>query len=465
MSFLKTSLKAAKKMAQLSLAILLLVNIAQKATNASSVYNDYNGRFIWYSSSISDENSDIWTADQDGANPRKLTDDDRHDGNPQWYPTGQRAVFNSPSPSSPADSTNHAIFIVDENGTNKKLLIDSTADDLGSSICTDDDENCPLFDASFSPDGSKLAFLMLDGDVGSQIVIADYNYSANSVTNFRILASAGSGEPYWSKDSSKIVFTYNAEKVKVYNVSSGSLVYESSVGNWGSSPQFGPHPDKDLVVVSGGDGKLYIIDIANGSGADQPFATIGDATGSWTWSPNGRKLASGKTSGNEIIVLDYQTKQTNIFAIKNYDGQRIGELDWLRGEPEEVDLPDIYVECETEVGKPCTANLIPEYCKNVILAPPVRGTSILDPINHSVTYTPTESSDQEENYIHLREDPLGNTAKCFVKIKFRKASAVNVPATGVVGGMSILLVIALSLVGAKAYSDRRKRPAQKESTR
>jgi len=403
---------------------------------------------VWYSADINDPESDLWTSNFDGTNPRKLTDDDRHDGNPQWHPSGTKVIFDSPSPDQAGNSTAHSLYTTNSDGTGRQLLMDNTSSALGTSICTDNDNRCPLFDASFSPDGTKVAFLMLDGDVGSEIVTADYNLANNQVSNLSILALAGSGEPYWNHDSTKIVFTDGGTSgsgdsvVKVYEVTSKQLIWQSPQSNFGASPQFGPHPDKDLVAVSAGSGAvLFIFDISQPAPTQMPapFKSFTTTNPSWTWSPNGKKLAVGNSSGNEITIIDYETKETNVFKIEGYPAKSIAELDWTFGTAEEVNLPDVYVECHTKVGQPCTINNIPEMCKSKLLTNPVRGTSTLDEAGKRIVYTPTQNSDKEENYVFLREDDLGNSAKCFVKITFDKPT-VGIPATGVTAGFITLLV-------------------------
>lgn len=100
-----------------------------------------------------------------------------------------------------------------------------------------------------------------------------------------------------------------------------------------------------------------------------------------------------------------------------------------------VYLPDVYVECITEIGSPCTTP-IPEFCVPDILTAPREGSSTVEGGN--VTYTPNGNVADEENYVHLRQSEDAE-ARCFVKIKFipkganAGASGTNLVGTVVMG--------------------------------
>lgn len=463
----------AKKLFVLITISALLVSIITKSASANSSYDKFNGRFVWYSNVINSAESDLYTADYDGSNVKRMTNDSQHDGNPQWHPNGQRIIFDSPKDGLPGNSTSHSIFIMNTDGSAKKLLQDQTQAALGNTLCPDIN-GCPLFDPSFSPDGSKIAFHLLTSNAGStgvKIVVANYDYASNSINSLHYLSSqsvVANHEPVWSSDGTKIVAGYiapdDSRRVKVFNVSDGSLYYESPSGPWSHTPQFGPQQGKNLVVVGQPNGKVFVIDIDTRQGESEPFyilqaaAGIADS-GAYTWSPNGKKIARGMDDGT-VSIIDYEKKSSNTFRIKDYSG-RIMELDWGKGEP--TNLPDVYIECETEVGKSCTKENIPEYCTDALLTPPARGSSQIKKGGSggsTLTYTPKESSSKEENYVYQREDLLGNSAKCFVKIKFKPAPTV--PTTGMLGGLITILTIA-GFTGSFIYVKDRRAKRSKSS--
>ncbi len=466
-----------------AISILVTTVVTPFSTHANSSYHKTNGQFVWYSAPINDSTSELFTADENGTNVRAVTSDGVQNGNPQWHPNGQRIIFDRPNPGQPGNSPNHSIYIIDRDGQNQKQLLDYTS--IPSPLCNDG--SCQIYDASFNPAGTKIAFHMLRSGYGVKIMIADYDFASNSISNLTYMGNSGyltntdsDREPLWSSDGTKIVvahaITTDSRTIRVYNVSDGSVKYETAAASWNESPQFGPQAGKNIIVASKpATGDIFVIDADNGQGATTPFYTNASiATGaSPTWSPNGRKIAWGGTQG-KIHILDYETKNLTDFSVSTTAD--IKELDWTFSTvvDDQTGLPDVYVECTTEVGKPCTVD-IPEFCRNDILTQPARGTSQVS--DGKVTYTPTTNSLEEENYVHLREDTLGNTAKCFVKIKFTKPagnplnplnpkSPLNplVPKTGLTGSILIIVLTTIIAVGIIYVSDRIEKQNKKDSS-
>lgn len=468
--------------------IVTLVSLApllrQQDTWANSSYHPTNGQFVWYSAPINNSTSELFTSDEDGSNVRAVTSDGMQNGNPQWHPDGSRIIFDRPNPGQPGNSANHSLYIINRDGQNQTLLLDYLS--IPSPLCLDG--SCQVYDATFNPAGNKIAFHMLRSGYGVKIMVADYNYSTNSISNLSYMGNSGylsstnsDREPIWSSDGTKIVvahaITSDSRTIRVYNVADGSVHYESAAADWQESPQFGPQSGQNLIVATKpATGELFVINADNGSGESTPFYTnlASLSSASPTWSPNGRKIAWGGTQG-KINILDYQTKNLTQFSVDTQGD--IKEIDWTFSlEDLSTSLPDVYVECTTEVGKPCTVD-IPEKCTSQLQTDPARGTSVVQ--NGQVTYTPTTNSNQEENYVHVREDELGNTAKCFVKIKFTEPddSTINiipvnplsalttflplVPKTGLVSSLLSILVSGLIVAGVLYFDHRQKKLGKK----
>lgn len=470
-----------KKILTLGIAALVLgvsALLVHKA-NAGNVYNAGNGKFTWYSGGINDSTSEIWTSDRDGANKSNVTNNTDNEGNPQWSPDQSKIIFDAPPDSFAATDNRHSLFVIKPDGTDRTLILNlaaSGAKGLGTSICTDTDGYCPLFDGTFSPDGSKIAFLMLDGVAGSKIVTADYNNTNDTVTNLDILAPAGGGEPHFNSDGTLIAFKDgNDQKLKAYKVSDKSLAWSSAADStWGSSPQFGPQTDKDMLVATKTGGKIYIFEVVQGQNNVEALTWLTKTgAGSITWSPDGKKLAYGSGTGGTITTIDYATKATSTITIPGYNtSNRIGEVDWTYEEGAQPEFEDVSVECTITVpagqsanGKTCEVD-VPEFCTSALQVPPEHGTSTI--ASGKVTYTNTSDSTDEESYAHIRDNGT-NTAVCNVIIKFVTQpggggggggtgggnGSVNVPKTGIVGGLAGL-GLAAAIAGGAIYAKEYK---------
>ncbi len=86
-------------------------------------------------------NYDVWVADADGTNRRRLTDDPAFDGEPQWLPDGSALVFSS------TRGGTSRLWVVGADGTGLRPLTAPTASATSPSV---------------SPDGARVAFVRSD---------------------------------------------------------------------------------------------------------------------------------------------------------------------------------------------------------------------------------------------------------------------------------------------------------------
>jgi Tol biopolymer transport system component len=161
------------------------------------------------------------------------------------------------------------IFLMNEDGSQQQLLIDTGGDDGEPAI---------------SPDGSKVAFVsnFISGPGRYDIFTVNIDGSnLQQLTSYTLSAR----HPSWSPDGSKIAF---------------------SVEGCGCGDGSGPFAEQDIYVMN-----------ADGSGA-APIATDGDVPGfSWApvWSPKGDKIAFRYEQNSPGIAPDY-----SVIYVVNADG-------------------------------------------------------------------------------------------------------------------------------------------------
>ena len=195
--------------------------------------------------------------DGDGANARRLTNNQSYEGYPVWSPDGKRIVFVSdrdePDPvgcGNSATGCNSNIYVINIDNLNETRLADSPSDDEGP---------------SWSPDGTQIAFFSnRPGNMDIYVMDAD----GSNVTRLTI-NPADDWRPRWSPDGKHIAFaSYRDGNGEIYVMDADG----SNVTRWtnnqqdDSAPAWSPDGQHIAFHSSSSDGnaKICIIDF-NGS--------------------------------------------------------------------------------------------------------------------------------------------------------------------------------------------------------
>ena len=194
---------------------------------------------------VSDKDFDIYVANADRSNERRLTDNVAMDGYPAWSPDGKTIAFSSDRIH---DGWLAEIWLINVDGSNLRQVTDSPGvGDLGP---------------SFSPDGKSVCFETYAPDEFRQIVSVNIDGS-----NRRELTESeqgiGSVQPDWGPD--------------------GRIVFSSA---------------------QGGNDDIWVMD-ADGSNQIKLTASLGTDRDP-VWSPDGKSIAfwSNRADGLQTWVMD-----------------------------------------------------------------------------------------------------------------------------------------------------------------
>lgn len=210
-----------------------------------------NGKKIAYSSGPRFGNADIYVMNADGSNQTNVTNTpDENDSNPSFSPNGKRLVFTSTGAEATNPGEDQEIFTIKLDGTGREQLTDNAAD---------------IDDApTFSPDGTKVAFVTNRDNPGSDVTeIYTVNADGSDPLNLSRSPAALDFSPNWSPDGKKIAFVTNrgfpAGNVEVFVMDAdGSHQTNLTVSRWeDKAPAFSPD-GRHIVFETGRDGHFEV---------------------------------------------------------------------------------------------------------------------------------------------------------------------------------------------------------------
>ncbi len=263
------------------------INQKQLTTSAKNYFPSFspNGKKILFVS-FWEGNKQIYTMNPDGTDPKKLTKSGEDDDWPVWSPDGKKVLFIR-TPSSKDTSPQSHIYVMDNDGTDTKKITDK-----GGRY---------LF-LSWSPDGKKIGFVSIGTSTSTQNT--DIFFVDADGSNLKKIFD-GKTDSYhaWSPDWNLIVF--NSESKLSLVDSKGSNLKNLTDG-------YGPiewSPNGKKIAYRKGklnqDYTIYDLCVVNSDGSGAKRLTHDKNVHTFSWSPDGRKIACVcYTNDFEIHLMD-----------------------------------------------------------------------------------------------------------------------------------------------------------------
>lgn len=218
---------------------------------------------------------EIWMADYDGANQRRVTITRDANINPAWSPDGRAVAYTSyrrVSTGGQADIFESRIY---------QGLLENPTKGVGENHLV-----------AYSPDGTKIAF-MSNRDGNPEIYAANRDGSGlRRLTNHQ----AGDTSPTWSPSSAQIAFISdrtgtNQPQLYVMNADGSGLRRLSVPESYVDKPTWAPAPHNEIAYTarSGGGFDIRVYDLSTGQTRQVTFGEGSNESPSY--SANGRHIA------------------------------------------------------------------------------------------------------------------------------------------------------------------------------
>lgn len=326
--------RAAHLLISVALLSVAMTPVAHSVTAGRGVQptvpTKHNGKIV-FSSDRHYKGISIWTMNPDGSSPTRLTDDASrmeklpdfspvYDLSPVWSPDGTKIAFIS--------NRNYlfSLYVMNADGSNARLVTDRPLE---------------VGQPAWSPDGSKIAFTAgITGTIGMTKPSANIyviNVDGSGLTQLTRDAGAN-GSPDWSPDGKQMVFVSNRDNQNKSTIwlmnadGSNQRVLPNpqnttSAGFIGGEPAWSPDGTKILFTSYGacGDTAGVAIYVTNIDGSNSRSITNDAKQCGWYsspgWSPDGSKIVATLTirSGRvndpapQIVVMNADgSNQTSI---------------------------------------------------------------------------------------------------------------------------------------------------------
>jgi Tol biopolymer transport system component len=219
------------------------------------------------------------------------------DGEPVWSPSGDRIAFVS------QEKGFQNIFVMSPDAPGQMVNV---ATQLTHYV-----ESSSIYELSWSPDGTKLAYEREQGAFRQIFVVA-----ADGSTLTPLSIAAPGEHPTWSPDGGKIAFSKGAEQVWTTNAD-GSNAIAPVTNALGHDPTWSP--DGTFIAYDHKNaqfGGWYEVNVAHVGGGTPAVLPANFAQWTFaTWSPNGSRLAYRSTVRDAVTMQD-----EGLIRVANRDG-------------------------------------------------------------------------------------------------------------------------------------------------
>jgi Tol biopolymer transport system component len=245
------------------------------------------------------------------------------------------------------DTTKVLLFSVSRAENNEEIFL-ATRD--GFSVINLTSNPAPDYAASWSPDGSHIAFVS-ERDVSNTFSINNEIYLMNAdgtgVTRLTFMDPdlvrsdiRSNHDPIWSPNGSKIAFVSERdgnEEIYIMNADGSEQTNLTNNPDWDSSPTWSPS-GRQITFLStrgqkiGGIAQIWVMN-SDGSGQVQLTNTPSGNNHSASWSPDGKKIAfvSDRDGNSEIYIMNPDgSEQTRLTHSVDTDDQPAWSLDGTR---------------------------------------------------------------------------------------------------------------------------------------
>ena len=231
---------------------------------------------------------EIYVADFDGFNPRRLTTDNNIDLNPEWSQDGKSLAYVSYKKGNPSQKENPNLYLMDLVSKSVQILSQRP----GLNIAP-----------AWHPQGGKLAVtLSVSGNSELYLIDTRGQIVEQLTKSFAIAVS-----PSWSPDGRKVAYVSNrTDKPQIYilDLASNTSTRLTFEGDYNTSPAWSPRGDR--IAFSGFYEGRFNIFLISPNGNDLRQLTGGSGNNeNPCWSPDGRMILfqSDRQGGTTLWVM------------------------------------------------------------------------------------------------------------------------------------------------------------------
>jgi TolB protein len=305
--------------ARLSVGLILLAAASSSAPSVAAAGEFELESTIAFTSSRDDPGNplpvlsagEIYLANPDGTNPRRLTNNTSGDAFATLSPDGKKIIFDSNRLRTAAEPLNTSdLFLMNTDGSEQTWLI------RAASPTWDPESKRIAFNRSAS--GTALPILPFPGAAtsDSDIFVAnvdDLLAGGEQPRNLTNNPAKVDDDPDWSPDGTKIAFTShdvnepdprNAVSAEIYTLDAdgtGPLERLTDNGEEERGPDWSP--DGTRIAYACRRGAIFQVCVMDADGSDPvQLTTAGGLTP--TWSPDGQQLVFHRAPQNQLLVIN-----------------------------------------------------------------------------------------------------------------------------------------------------------------